>query len=253
VKVAVVTGASAGIGEAAARALARDGWTLVLAARREDRLRALARELPDALPVRCDVTVREDLETLAREVDRAYGRCDLLVNNAGIPADGWFAKVSLEQLDLVLDTNLRSVVWATKLFLPLLERSKGHVINVASLAGRYAFPGAAIYTATKHAVVALSEALYHELGPRGVAVTSLNPGFVETERFTHDDLRSNPRTRRFVMPPERVARAIVEVARTRKGPEVSVPRWLGSFQAFRVLTPPLYHRAVGRLARLRRR
>lgn len=252
-RVAVVTGASAGIGEAAARALAKDGYALVLAARREDRLRELAEELPEALAVRCDVTVLGDLERLVAETDRAYGRCDLLVNNAGIPSDGLFANVSLEQLDLVLDTNLRSVVRATKLFLPLLERSRGHVINVASLAGRYAVPGAAIYTATKHAVVALSEALFHELGPRGVMVTTLNPGFVETERFPHDDLRADKRTARFVMEPERIGRELARVARARAGPEVSVPRWAAAFQAFRVLIPPLYRRAVGAAARRRRR
>jgi short-subunit dehydrogenase len=141
------------------------------------------------------------------------------------------------------------VVYCTRLFLPLLQASKGHVVNVASLAGRYALPGAAVYTATKHAVVAFSEALYHELAGDGVMVTSVNPGLVATEGFFPGDspLWRDPVLRRFIMDPRKVAEAVVTVIRTRKGPEVSVPRWLAGPQAFRVLVPPLYRAAMRRV------
>jgi short-subunit dehydrogenase len=244
-KICVVTGASSGIGEATARSLVRAGATVVLAARREERLREIAGELGErASAVRCDVTRIEDLETLRDEVVRRHGRCDVLVNNAGVPGGGWFADLSIEQLERVTATNYLSVLFATKVFLPLLMASRGHVVNVASLAGRYALPGAAVYTATKFAVVGLSESLYHELGPRGVMVTSVNPGLVETEGFPMTEAKRDPVLRRLVMQPDRIAREIVRVIRARKGPEVSIPRWLAAPQAARVLAPPLYRAGV---------
>jgi short-subunit dehydrogenase len=244
-KVCVVTGASAGIGEATARAISKAGATLVLAARREERLREISEELGDRVSwVRCDVTRVEDLEALRDEVASRHGRCDVLVNNAGVPGGGWFADLSLEQIERVTATNYLSVLYGTKIFLPLLLESRGHVVNVASLAGRYALPGAAVYTATKFAVIGLSESLYHELGPRGVMVTSVNPGLVETEGFPMTEAKRDPVLRRFVMKPDRIAREIVRVIRDRKGPEVSIPRWLAAPQAARVLVPPLYHAGV---------
>ncbi len=175
-----------------------------------------------------------------------HGRCDVLINNAGVPGGGSFADLSLERIRLVTDTNLVSVLVATKLFLDALVDAKGHVVNVASLAGRYALPGASVYTASKHAVVALSESLYYELKPEGVMVTSINPGIVATEGFFPQDspLWKDPMLKPFIMRPERIARAIVDAIRHRRGPEVSVPRWLAAPQAFRVLTPPLYRAAM---------
>jgi short-subunit dehydrogenase len=128
------------------------------------------------------------------------------------------------------------VLRTTKAFLPmLLERRGGHIVNVASLAGRFATPGSSVYGATKHAVVAFSESLAYELAPLGIRVTSVNPGFTATEGFPQDDIPGP-----FVMRSERVARTIVDVVERDLGPEVSVPRWLSAMQVFRVLTPPLY-------------
>jgi short-subunit dehydrogenase len=250
-KVCVITGASSGIGEATAKALARDGATVVLAARREDRLRDLAEIIAKrggtASWRRCDVTRIVDLEALRDHTEREHGRCDVLINNAGIPGGGRFADLSLDRIDKVTATNYLSVLYATKLFLPMLLEAKGHVVNVASLAGRYALPGATVYTASKHAVVAFSESLYYDLQPEGVMVTAVNPGIVTTEGFTHPELERDRLYRTFAMKPERVARAILDTIRDRRGPEVSVPRWLAVPQTFRVLTPPLYRAAVTRL------
>jgi short-subunit dehydrogenase len=107
-------------------------------------------------------------------------------------------------------------------------------------------PGSAVYSATKHAVVALSEALYHEMRPRGVVVTAVNPGLVSTERFPHTDAIQKGRP---VMKPERIAEAIVKIVREGIGPEYSVPRWLAAMQVFRVLTPGLYRFGLSRAAR----
>lgn len=249
-RVCVVTGASGGIGEVAARRLADGGATVVLAARREDRLRRVAEDIGErASWVTCDVALQEEVERLRGEVESRHGRCDVLVNNAGVPGGGAFADASLDRLRTVVDVNLLGVITCTKVFLPMLEQAGGHVVNVASLAGRYALPGAAVYSATKHAVVAFSESLYHELGPRGVMVTVVNPGLVATEGFLPPDspIWKERWLRPFIMKPERIAAVIADVVRNRRGPEVSVPRWLASPQAVRVLVPPLYRAALARL------
>jgi short-subunit dehydrogenase len=242
-KVAVLTGASSGIGWATAVALARAGATVVGSARREERLKELVEGIErrggTALAVACDVSDRVQVGLLRQRVEDAYGRCDVLVNNAGIPGGGPFAELSLEQIERITQTNYMGVLYCSKAFLPMmLEEGSGHIVNVASLAGRYAVPGSSVYSSTKHAVVAFSEALYYELMPRGIVVTSVNPGLVSTETFPHRDmLEKRPG---LVMPPERIGDAIVQVVRKGKGPEVSIPRWLASFQAVRVLAPPLY-------------
>jgi short-subunit dehydrogenase len=246
--VVVVTGASSGFGELAALRFARSGAHTVVAARRLERLEALADRIAShggsALAVRCDVTELEQLEALRDRVAEAFGRCDVLVNNAGIPGGGPFGTTPVDRLERVIDVNLRAVVLATKLFLPMmLERRRGHVVNVASLAGRFATPGAAVYGATKHAVVAFSEALYHELAPQRILVTSVNPGFSPTEAF-------RARGPSIVnLDPDDVAALIVHVVRKDIAPEVSIPRSLAALQAFRVLTPPLYRWGVRTISR----
>ncbi len=242
--VAVVTGASAGIGEVTSVLLAREGAAVVLAARRIERLEAIARAIERrggrALPVSLDVADAGQVARLPALVEEAFGRCDVLVNNAGIPGGGRFAEASPEGIEQVVRVNLLGVMLCTKALLPLLDRDGGgHVVNVGSLAGRFAAPGASVYSATKHGVVAFSEALFHELAPRGVLVTAVNPGFVRTERFP--SVAVHPR---FVMDPWRVGRAIVRVIRDGIAPEYSIPRWVAPFQAFRVLTPPLYRWGV---------
>ena len=160
--VAVVTGASAGIGLETARALATAGADVVLAARRGDRVRDLAADIAErtgrrAVGVACDVSNVADVERLRDDVLAQLGPPDVLVNNAGVPGGGAFADLSLERIEEVTRINYLGVLYCTKLLLPsMLERGRGHVVNVASLAGRYATPGASVYTATKHAVVAFS-------------------------------------------------------------------------------------------------
>lgn len=245
--VVVVTGASSGIGEATAQAFARKGSTVVLAARRAERLEELAAQLEKrfgvtALAVKCDVTDPDEIRRLPAVVREAFGRCDVLVNNAGVPGGGRFENLTYDQIEEVVRTNLLGVMLCTKAFLPLMQqRHRGHIVNIASLAGRFATPGASVYTATKHGVVAFSEALYHELRPGGVLVTAVNPGFVATEGFPQARLPA-----RMVMKAERVAGVVVDVVRSGRGPEVSVPRWVSPLQAFRVLTPSLYRWGVGK-------
>ncbi|MDP9330048.1 MAG: SDR family oxidoreductase [Actinomycetota bacterium] len=247
--VAVVTGASSGIGEATSIALAKRGAKVVLAARRVELLEALATRINEAggtaLALACDVGDPEQLASLPAVVNEAFGPSDILVNNAGIPGGGEFTDLSYEQIERVVRVNVLGVMYGTRAFLPgMVRRGRGHIVNVASLAGRYATPGASVYTATKHAVVAFSESLNVSSRRDGVLVTAVNPGFVPTEGFPAIDRPSI-----LSLTPERVAETIVKVVREGIAPEVSIPRWVAPFEAFRVLTPPLYRWAVDRIAR----
>jgi short-subunit dehydrogenase len=247
-KVCVVTGASSGIGEATARALARAGATVVLAARREDRLVAVAKGIEAAggraTWQACDVTRLGDIEALRDHVEEAHGRCDVLVNNAGVPGRGPFADMPLDRIRTVTETNYVAVLTGTKVFLTMLVAARGHVVNVASLAGRYALPGASVYAASKHAVVAFSESLDGELRPRGMTVTAVCPGFVDTEGFPHPNA---PRAVTFTA--AQVAGRIVDIIERREVGTVHIPPWAGPLSALQVLAPPMYRFLAGLSAR----
>jgi hypothetical protein len=240
----VVTGASSGFGELTALRFAREGASVVLAARRMERLEDLARRIRvqggTAVPVACDVAEVADLRTLRDRVGEGFGRCDVLVNDAGIAGGGSFTDLTIEQIERVNRVNFLGTVLATKMFLPMmLEQRRGHVVNVASLAGRFATPDSSMYTASKHAVVAFSESLYYELKPQGILVTVVNPFFSPTEGFPQTGV-----PKALLVPPERIARVIVDVVKRGRAPEVAVPRSVSALQAFRVLTPPLYRWCV---------
>ena len=235
--VAVVTGASAGIGWSTSMAMAREGATVVASARRRDRLDALVEAIHSrggrAMAVDCDVTDRDAVLDLARRVQETHGRCDVLVNNAGVPGGGSFPSLTWEQIERVIRINYVAVLSCTNAFLPsMLSAGRGHIVNIASLAGRFAVPGASVYSSTKHAVVAFSEALHFEVATQGVLVTVVNPGLVATEGFRHRDaIRRGVR----VMSPERIAELILDVLRRGRAPEVSIPRSLAALQIVRLI------------------
>jgi NADP-dependent 3-hydroxy acid dehydrogenase YdfG len=183
-RVAVITGASSGIGEATARALAADGHRLALLARRTDRIQTLAAELGDgALAIEADVTDRDSVVAAAGRVQRELGGADILVNNAGVMLLAPFSADRTAETRQMVETNLLGAMNATEAFLDQL-REGGDLINVSSVAGRTARSGNSVYAATKWGLNGWSEALRQELQP-DVRVTLIEPGAVATELIDH--------------------------------------------------------------------
>ncbi|MEW5977811.1 MAG: SDR family NAD(P)-dependent oxidoreductase [Acidobacteriota bacterium] len=187
-KVVIVTGASGGIGEAAARLLAQAGAHVVLAARRKERLDAIAAEIrnqPDSLQplaVECDVTSQVDRDRLVDAALGSFGRIDALINNAGYGQRGPIERVGLEQIRDNFETNLFAVIGLTQLVIPVMrEQGSGRIVNVSSVAGRIARPLSSVYDATKHALEAISDGLRGELAAFGIRVVVIQPGFILTD------------------------------------------------------------------------
>ena len=189
-KVVVITGASSGMGEAAARHLAAQGASVVLGARRAERLQALADEITaaggKALAVQTDVT---DLTQVQRLVDAAvatFGRVDVLVNNAGIMPLSPLERLKVDEWDRMIDVNLRGVLYGIAAALPHMQAQRsGHIINLSSVAGHKLFGGSAVYSATKFGVRALSEGLRQEVKAYDIRTTIISPGAVKTELLDH--------------------------------------------------------------------
>ncbi|MBO1078027.1 SDR family oxidoreductase [Roseomonas haemaphysalidis] len=183
-KVVLITGASSGIGAGIAREMAKTGAKLVLGARRLDRLDALARELTAAggtvLTRRLDVTDRASMQAFADAARAAWGRVDVIVNNAGIMPLSLMASMKVEEWDRMVDVNIKGVLYGIAAVLPeMTARGSGHVINIASIGALAVSPTAAVYCATKHAVRAVSDGLRQE--NTALRVTCIHPGVVESE------------------------------------------------------------------------
>jgi NADP-dependent 3-hydroxy acid dehydrogenase YdfG len=186
-KVIVITGASSGLGEATARLLAARGAKVVLGARRLDRLEKLASEITasggEALAVQTDIASRNDVENLIQSAVKRFGRVDVLVNNAGIMPMAAMSKLKVEEWDLMIDVNIKGVLYGIAAVLPgMLNHKSGHIINLSSVAGLRVSAGVGtVYSATKFAVKAISEGLRAEVGAAGIRVTTLYPGAVASE------------------------------------------------------------------------
>jgi clavulanate-9-aldehyde reducatase len=190
-KTAAVTGASSGIGEATALALARAGASVALAARRADRIEALARQIEDdggrALALPTDVSVEDQARAFIAHAYEHLGRLDILVNNAGVMLLGPVAGADTEDWRRMIDANLYGVLYCTHAALPVMrEQGGGHIVNVSSVAGRFARAGNAVYALTKFGVGAFSEALRQEALEAGIRVSVVEPGYVETELQSHN-------------------------------------------------------------------
>jgi short-subunit dehydrogenase len=224
--VALITGASRGIGAATARELGRRGYTLALAARSSDALARLTGELAragcPALPIPTDLCQPDQVRRLAQRAVEHFGQIDVLINNAGIGGGGVVAKVTDAMVDAQLATNLLAPITLTRLLLPdMLARRRGAIIFVASVVGHIGLPTAALYGGTKFGLRGFAIGLRREVAARGVNVAIVSPGFIDTNMT---------KTRRFVpkAPPERVACVIADqIERPRR--EVVVPGYYRLF------------------------
>jgi len=185
-KVVVITGASSGLGEATARLLSAEGATVVLGARRVERLKSLADELTanggKALAVATDVTHYDQVKRLVDAAVQKYGRIDVMINNAGLMPHSPLERLKIDDWDRAIDVNIKGVLYGIAAALPYMKQQKaGHIINVSSVAGHKVTPNGAVYCATKHAVRVISEGLRTEVKPYNIRTTIISPGAVATE------------------------------------------------------------------------
>jgi short-subunit dehydrogenase len=246
-KIVLVTGASSGIGRAAAREFARRGWDLALAARRPEPLEAVAAECRlegvRAVAIPADVSKRDDCRRLVESAERELGPIDVLVNNAGFAIFDAIENARPEDLEAMMQTNYFGAVWCTKAVLPsMLARGSGTIVNVASIAGIMGYARMGGYCATKFAMIGFSEALRDEVLGRGVRVAIVCPGTTETEFFVKAERGKMPAASRLILAvsPERVARVICKSAEDGKYRRI-VPFTAAIFMRFKELMPRAAH------------
>jgi NADP-dependent 3-hydroxy acid dehydrogenase YdfG len=216
-KIVVITGASSGLGEATARFLSAQGASVVLGARRAERIQSLADELTGkggkALAVRTDVTKFDQVKKLVDAAVQTYGRIDVMINNAGLMPSSPLERLKVDDWDRMVDVNLKGVLYGIAAALPYMkQQNAGHIINVSSVAGHKIRAGGAVYAATKHAVRALSEGLRQEVKPYNIRTTVISPGAVDTElpnSVTEPDIAESMRKiYEIAVPAESFARAV---------------------------------------------
>lgn len=217
-KVVVITGASSGLGEATARHLSSQGATVVLGARRADRIQSLADELTGSgaksLALTTDVTHADQVRRLVDAAVETFGRIDVMLNNAGLMPHSPLERLKLDDWDQMIDVNIKGVLYGIAAALPYLKEQKsGHFINVSSVAGHKVRAGGVVYAATKHAVRVISEGLRMEVKPYNIRTTVISPGALDTElvdRITEPDIQAGVRkmTDEMALPAETFARMV---------------------------------------------
>lgn len=222
-KIVLITGASSGFGEDAARLFAQAGCKVILAARRADRLQRLAEEINqtggEATVIAVDVTQRSNIDRMVQSTLERHGRIDILFNNAGFGRLNWFENFKPdEDIEQLLQVNLLGVIRVTHAVLPhMLTRRSGHIINMSSIAGWIAAPTYTIYSASKFGVRAFTDALRRETAPFGIRVSGIYPGPAETEFGLHTGdhpMKRSPLRKYFrSMSSEYVAQRVLDLAR----------------------------------------
>ncbi|GAC1629889.1 MAG: SDR family oxidoreductase [Ktedonobacteraceae bacterium] len=216
-KVVVITGASSGLGEATARLLCVEGASVVLGARRVERIESLANELTKgggkALAIQTDVTQYEQVKRLVDAAVQTYGRIDVMINNAGLMPHSPLERLKIDDWNRTIDVNLKGMLYGIGAALPYMKQQKaGHIINVSSVAGHKVRPSSAIYAATKAGVLVISEGLRQEVKPYNIRTTVISPGAVATEltnSVTEPDIAENLRKAyEIAIPADAFARAV---------------------------------------------
>ncbi|MFT4415685.1 SDR family NAD(P)-dependent oxidoreductase [Fredinandcohnia humi] len=252
-KTVVITGASSGIGERIAYLVAEQGADSILLARNEEQLSKIAKSIKERYKTDCtyyivDVAKLEDVTQVFEKILSSGKTIDVLVNNAGF---GVFANVidaNLQQMKSMFEVNVFGLISCTKMVLPtMLKQNNGHIINIASQAGKIATPKSSVYSATKHAVLGFTNSLRLELADTNIHVTAVNPGPIRTRFFDIADESGTyaKNVGRFMLDPEVVASKIVNAMLTPKR-EINLPGWMNAGSVFYTLFPRLVERVGGK-------
>lgn len=216
-KTIVITGASSGIGQAAALEFAKRGASITLVSRNLEKLNQTAKKLSkfdsQILVAQCDVSDKSQVKTMSSLVLDKFGKIDVLVNNAGFAIYGSVKDLDIEDIESQMATNYLGMVYCTKNFLPtMLKENSGHIVNVASVAASFGLPGIASYCASKFAMLGFSEGLKHELHGTKVGITVVSPIMVRTNFFDHPSFEKMPKYSPTSLSPETVAKTILKAA-----------------------------------------
>lgn len=252
-KIVVITGASSGLGTEAAFMVARRGGIPVLLARRVDKLEEVARHIPtEHLLVPCDVSDAESVRRAFALIEERYRRIDVLINNAGFGVFEWFAEMPIEQFAEMMNVNYMGIVHCTKAVLPVMQRQRaGHIVNVASVAGKIATKKTVAYSATKHAVIGFSNALRLELHGSGIGVSVINPGPIATNFFERADpsgqyMRNLGKMKGVVLEAHAVAEQMLRAVERNRA-EITMPWFAGVGVKLAQLFPRLFEKITQRL------
>ena len=247
-----ITGASSGIGEKIAIECARHGAHLVLLARREELLAKLSERIKNDYGVSCyyyslDVQDFDSVERVFSVIESDVGHIDILVNNAGFGIFNEVVHSSLDEMKNMFEVNVFGLIASTKMVLPaMMKRRKGHIINIASQAGKMATPKSSLYSATKHAVLGFTNSLRLEVKHHNVFVTSINPGPIKTNFFNIADREGHyvKNVERWMLDPDKVARIIVASMLTSKR-EINLPGWMNAGSTLYQIMPKVFEKLAG--------
>lgn len=248
-RLVIITGASSGIGEQMAYKVAESGGSLILLARRMERLKEIAERIQTKYHASCDIksldirdltSVRKTFEEILSE----HEQIDVLVNNAGVGVFRSFEEASLEEMEWMFEVNVYGLMACTKYVLPrMLDQRSGHIINIASQAGKLGTPKSSFYAATKHAVLGFTNSLRLEVADRGIYVTAVNPGPIQTPFFETADTSGKyvQNVEKWMLAPDDVAEKVVRLMMTNKR-ELNLPWWMELGSLLHRLAPNLFER-----------
>jgi short-subunit dehydrogenase len=246
----IITGASGGIGLAVAEKCAARGANLILLARRLDKLEEIKQDLEQRYAVtvhvyQLDVSHTGEIQKVFSTIITDLGRVDVLVNNAGFGSFRYAHEATIEEIKGMFSVNVVGLMACTSMVLPVMKKQKsGHIINIASMAGKIATPKSSVYSATKHAVLGYSNSLRMELADENVFVTTVNPGPIATNFFDIADEGGTyvKNVQRYMLQPDFVAKKITDAMLT-KTREINLPRWMNAGSILFALFPNLFEKA----------
>jgi len=248
----LITGASGGIGEQIAYEAASRGATPILVARNENKLKAVAEHIQQTYGGTCHIYVLDigdirEVERVCKQIFQDVGYVDVLINNAGFGIFEDVVEAKMENVESMFQVNVIGLIACTKMLLPhMLERNTGHIVNIASQAGKLATPRSSGYSATKHAVLGFTNSLRMELSKTNVFVTAVNPGPIKTNFFTIADTSGSytKNVEKFMLDPRDVAKKVVDSLFTKKR-ELNLPGWMNLGSKLYLLAPSLVEKLAG--------